>query len=162
MYSAIRLVGFLTALAGVAPLAAPAAAQPFPARLVRFVVPQTPGGATDVFARKIGQLLSERWGQPIVIENRAGAGGVLGTDAVAKSAADGYTLLVTYAGSQAINASLYPKIPFDSVGGFSNGRNACRHALHSHRQSKASSPNPRGIHCACEGQAGHLDLRVLR
>jgi tripartite-type tricarboxylate transporter receptor subunit TctC len=82
------------------------------------VVPQTPGGATDVFARKIGQLLSERWGQPIVIENRAGAGGVLGTDSVAKSAPDGYTLLVTYAGSQAINASLYPKIPFDSVGDF--------------------------------------------
>jgi tripartite-type tricarboxylate transporter receptor subunit TctC len=71
-----------------------------------------------VFARKIGQLLSERWGQPIVIENRAGAGGVLGTDSVAKSAPDGYTLLVTYAGSQAINASLYPKIPFDSVADF--------------------------------------------
>jgi tripartite-type tricarboxylate transporter receptor subunit TctC len=118
MHSAIRLVGFLTALGAVGPLAAPAAAQPFPARLVRFVVPQAPGGATDVFARKIGQLLSERWGQPIVIENRAGAGGVLGTDAVAKSAPDGYTLLVTYAGSQAINASLYPKIPFDSVGDF--------------------------------------------
>lgn len=118
MHSAIRLVGFLTALGAVGPLAAPAAAQPFPARLVRFVVPQTPGGATDVFARKIGQMLSERWGQPIVIENRAGAGGVLGTDSVAKSAPDGYTLLVTYAGSQAINASLYPRIPFDSVGDF--------------------------------------------
>ena len=118
MYSALRLIGLITALAGVAPLAAPATAQPFPARLVRFVVPQTPGGATDVFARKIGQALSERWGQPVVIENRAGAGGVLGTDSVAKSAPDGYTLLVTYAGSQAINPSLYPKIPFDSVGDF--------------------------------------------
>jgi tripartite-type tricarboxylate transporter receptor subunit TctC len=118
MYSAIRLIGFITALGAVGPLAAPATAQPFPARLVRIVVPQTPGGATDVFARKIGQLLSERWGQPIVIENRAGAGGVLGTDAVAKSAPDGYTLLVTYAGSQAINPSLYPKIPFDSVTDF--------------------------------------------
>jgi tripartite-type tricarboxylate transporter receptor subunit TctC len=118
MHPAIRLVGFLAALGAVAPLAAPATAQPFPAKLVRFVVPQAPGGATDVFARKIGQVLSERWGQPIIIENRAGAGGVLGTDAVAKSAPDGYTLLVTYAGSQAINPSLYPKIPFDSVGDF--------------------------------------------
>jgi tripartite-type tricarboxylate transporter receptor subunit TctC len=118
MYSALRLIGFITALAAVGPLAAPATAQPFPSRLVKIVVPQAPGGATDVFARKIGQLLSERWGQPIVIENRAGAGGVLGTDAVAKSAPDGYTLLVTYAGSQAINASLYPKIPFDSVADF--------------------------------------------
>jgi tripartite-type tricarboxylate transporter receptor subunit TctC len=118
MHLALRLIGFIAALAGVASLAAPATAQPFPARLVKIVVPQAPGGATDVFARKIGQLLSERWGQPIVIENRAGAGGVLGTDGVAKSAPDGYTLLVTYAGSQAINPSLYPKIPFDSVGDF--------------------------------------------
>ena len=118
MHSAIRLVGFLTALGAVGPLAAPAAAQPFPAKLVKIVVPQAPGGATDVFARKIGQVLSERWGQSIIIENRAGAGGVLGTDSVAKSAPDGYTLLVTYAGSQAINPSLYPRIPFDSVGDF--------------------------------------------
>lgn len=118
MMHAVRLVGLIAALAGVAPLAAPAIAEPFPTRLVKIVVPQTPGGATDVFARKIGQILSDRWGQPIVIENRAGAGGVLGTDSVAKSAPDGYTLLVTYAGSQAINASLYPKIPFDSVADF--------------------------------------------
>src|ERR1019366_560405 len=118
MHPAIRLIGLIATLGWVGPLAVPAAAQPFPAKLVKFVVPQTPGGATDVFARKMGQLLSERWGQPIVIENRAGAGGVLGTDTVAKSAPDGYTLLVTYAGSQAINASLYPKIPFDSVGDF--------------------------------------------
>jgi tripartite-type tricarboxylate transporter receptor subunit TctC len=82
------------------------------------VVPQAPGGATDVFARKMGQVLSERWGQPVVIENRAGAGGVVGTDVVAKSPPDGYTLLVTYAGSQAINPSLYPKIPFDTIKDF--------------------------------------------
>jgi tripartite-type tricarboxylate transporter receptor subunit TctC len=100
------------------PFASPAAAQQYPAKVVKLVVPQTPGGATDVFARKIGQALSEKWGQPVVIENRAGAGGVVGTDVVAKSAPDGYTLLVTYAGSQAINPSLYPKIPFDSVKDF--------------------------------------------
>src|ERR1044072_7112923 len=97
--------------------ATPAAAQ-YPSRTVKLIVPQTPGGATDVFGRKIGQLLSDRWGQPVVIENRAGAGGVVGTDAVAKAAPDGYTLLVTYAGSQAINPALYPKIPFDSVKDF--------------------------------------------
>jgi len=116
MNTATRLAGL--ALAGLMSLPAPAAAQPYPARLVKLVVPQTPGGATDVFARKIGQLLSEKWGQPVVIENRAGAGGVVGTDVVAKSTPDGYTLLVTYAGSQAINPSLYPKIPFDSVNDF--------------------------------------------
>lgn len=98
--------------------APPATAQQYPAKVVKLIVPQTPGGATDVFARKIGQALSEKWGQAVVVENRAGAGGVIGTDVVAKSAPDGYTLLVTYAGSQAINASLYPKIPFDSVKDF--------------------------------------------
>ena len=116
MYRIKRLAG--VALACLTLFGAPAAAQQFPARVVKLVVPQTPGGATDVFARKIGQLLSERWGQPVVIENRAGAGGVVGTDVVAKSAPDGYTLLVTYAGSQAINASLYPKLPFDTVKDF--------------------------------------------
>jgi len=78
--------------------------------VVKFLVPQAAGGATDVFARKLAQMLSERWGQPIIVENRAGAAGVLGTDVVAKSAADGYTLLVTYAGSQAVNPSLYPNL----------------------------------------------------
>ena len=95
-----------------------AAAQDYPSRVVRFIVPQTPGGATDVFARAVGQRLAERWGRSVVVENRAGAGGTLGTDVVAKSSADGYTLLVTYAGSQAINQSLYPKLSFDSVKDF--------------------------------------------
>jgi tripartite-type tricarboxylate transporter receptor subunit TctC len=118
MHPLIRLVGFITALTWTGLSVAPTMAQPFPAKLVKLVVPQTPGGATDVFARKIGQALSEKWGQPVVIENRAGAGGVVGTDVVAKSPPDGYTLLVTYAGSQAINPSLYPKIPFDSIKDF--------------------------------------------
>ena len=111
------LAGALATVVCLALSTPPAAAQ-YPSRTVKLIVPQTPGGATDVFARKIGQLLSEKWGQPVVIENRAGAGGVVGTDAVAKSSADGYTLLVTYAGSQAINPALYPKIPFDSVKDF--------------------------------------------
>jgi len=110
------LAAFVAALC-VVPFA-PVAAQQFPSRTVKFVVPQTPGGATDVFARKFAQALSEKWGQPVIVENRAGAGGVVGTDAVAKSAPDGHTLLVTYAGSQAINPSLYSKIPFDSVKDF--------------------------------------------
>ena len=118
MHRARWLAGLVSAFILSSVLVTPAAAQPYPSRIVKLIVPQTPGGATDVFARKIGQLLSEKWGQPVVIENRAGAGGVVGTDVVAKSAPDGYTLLVTYAGSQAINPSLYPKIPFDSVKDF--------------------------------------------
>jgi tripartite-type tricarboxylate transporter receptor subunit TctC len=95
-----------------------AQAQDYPSKIVRIVVPQTAGGGTDTFARAIGQKLSERWGQPVVIENKAGAGGVVGTDYVAKAPADGYTLLVTYEGSQAINQSLYEKLPFDSLKDF--------------------------------------------
>jgi tripartite-type tricarboxylate transporter receptor subunit TctC len=113
---AAKLLGFTLAFLSL--FVAPAVAQQFPSKVVKLVVPQTPGGATDVFARKFGQALSEKWGQPVIVENRAGAGGVVGTDVVAKSAPDGYTLLVTYAGSQAINASLYPKIPFDTVKDF--------------------------------------------
>ena len=118
MHRARWLTGIVSAVILSSVLVTPAAAQPYPSRVVKLIVPQTPGGATDVFARKIGQLLSEKWSQPVVIENRAGAGGVVGTDVVAKSAPDGYTLLVTYAGSQAINPSLYQKIPFDSVKDF--------------------------------------------
>src|SRR4051794_24984506 len=93
-------------------------AEDFPTKLVRIVVPQTAGGATDTFARTIGQKLSEHWKQPVVIENRAGAGGVIGTESVAKAPADGYTLLVTYEGSQAINPSLYENLPFDTIKDF--------------------------------------------
>ena len=118
MHPVTLLAGLAAAIVSLGLPATQAAAQQFPTKVVKLIVPQTPGGATDVFARKIGQLLSEKWGQPVVIENRAGAGGVVGTDAVAKAAPDCYTLLVTYAGSQAINASLYPKLPFDTIKDF--------------------------------------------
>ncbi len=90
----------------------------WPTRPVRLVVPQAAGGATDVFARYMAQRLSTVWGQPVVVDNRVGASGVVGTDIVAKSPADGYTLLLTYAGSQAVNQSLFSKLPFDSVKDF--------------------------------------------
>ncbi|MNP99606.1 Tripartite tricarboxylate transporter family receptor [compost metagenome] len=95
-----------------------AAAQSYPAKAVKIVVPQAPGGATDVFARHMAEKLGAAWGQPVVVENRAGAAGIIGTDSVAKAEPDGYTLLLTYAGSQAVNQSLYSKIPFDSVKDF--------------------------------------------
>ncbi len=94
-------------------------AQTFPTKPVRIVVPQTPGGASDALARIVGQKLSEKWGQPVVIENRAGAGGNIGMDAVAKAPSDGYTLLMSYVGSHAINVSIYKKLPFDPEADFS-------------------------------------------
>jgi tripartite-type tricarboxylate transporter receptor subunit TctC len=114
----IARLALLCALQACCSASAAYAADIYPSRLVKFLVPQAPGGATDVFARKLGQLLSERWGQPIIVENRAGAAGTIGTEAVARSAPDGYTLLITYAGSQAINPSLYPNLTFDSVKDF--------------------------------------------
>lgn len=95
-----------------------AAAQSYPTKAVKIVVPQAPGGATDVFARHMAEKLGAAWGQPVVVENRAGAAGIIGTDSVAKAEPDGYTLLLTYAGSQAVNQSLYSRIPFDSVKDF--------------------------------------------
>ena len=108
----------IASIALAASFTAAAAADTFPSKPVKLIVPQAPGGATDVFARYVGQKLSAKWGQPVVVENKAGAAGVLGTDIVAKSAPDGYTLLVTYAGSQAVNQSLYANLPFDSVKDF--------------------------------------------
>ena len=94
-------------------VAGTAAAQTFPTKPVKIIVPQTPGGASDALARIVGQKLSERWGQPVVVENRPGAGGNIGMEAVAKSPADGYTLLMSYVGTHAINGALYKKLPFD-------------------------------------------------
>lgn len=101
------------AAAALASLTAPARAQTFPGRGVKIIVPQTPGGASDTLARIVGQRLAELWKQPVVIENRPGAGGNIGMEAVARSPADGLTLLMSYVGTHAINGSLYRNLPFD-------------------------------------------------
>ena len=110
-----RLSIALVALA--ASWAAPAWAQSWPSKPVRIVVPFAPGGSTDVVARMVGQKLSVLWGQPVVIENRAGAGGNVGADVVAKAPADGYTLLMA-SGSITINPHIYKSMPFDTAKDF--------------------------------------------
>ena len=85
----------------------------WPNKPVRMIVPFAPGGSTDVVARMVGQRLSVMWGQPVVVENRAGAGGNVGADVVAKATGDGYTLLMA-SGSVTINPALYRKMPFDT------------------------------------------------
>lgn len=102
----------LIVLAAVA-LAAGAHGQDFPSRPVKIIVPQTTGGASDTLARIIGLELGKKWNQPVVIENRAGAGGNVGMEVVANAPADGYTLLMSYVGTHAINGALYKKLPFD-------------------------------------------------
>jgi len=100
-------------LLALAALSTAAQGQDFPNRPVKLLVPQTPGGASDVLARIVAQKLSEKWGQPVVVENRAGAGGNIGMENVATSPPDGYTLLMSYVGTHAINGSLYKKLSFD-------------------------------------------------
>jgi tripartite-type tricarboxylate transporter receptor subunit TctC len=90
----------------------------YPNKPIRLVVPFTPGGSTDILARAIGQKLTEAWGQPVVIDNVPGAGGSIGADKVAKSSADGYTLLMGHIGTLAVNPSLYPNLPYDPVKSF--------------------------------------------
>jgi len=85
----------------------------YPSRPVRFVVPYPPGGGTDVIARIAQTRIAESLGQQVIIENRGGAGGSIGSDVVAKSAADGYTVLFTLS-SHTINAAIYPKLPFNT------------------------------------------------
>lgn len=82
---------------------------------IRVVVPQTTGGASDALARVMAQEISKRWNASIVVENRAGAGGVIGSDLVAKSAPDGATWLMSYSGTHSINPSLYKSMPFDTL-----------------------------------------------
>lgn len=108
-------------LAGAAALgfaAPPVLAQKFPEKTVRIVVPFTPGGGTDVFARLLGQRLSEVYGQPFIVDNRPGAGSTIGSEFVARAPADGYTLLMTSA-SFSFTPGLYPKLRYDSLKDFS-------------------------------------------
>src|SRR5262245_29307696 len=100
---------FLSGLAGVGP----AAAQDYPNRPITLVVPFPPGGSTTIVARIIADKLAESLGQQIVVDNRGGAGGTIGTKAVSKAAPDGYTIVLGYTGTLAIGPTLYPTAGYD-------------------------------------------------
>jgi tripartite-type tricarboxylate transporter receptor subunit TctC len=103
-----------TLLLTAAVAAVPALAQGYPARPVRIVVPFAPGGATDIVTRIVAQRLTDAWGQTVVVDNRAGAGGNIGADIVAKAVADGYTVLMTSGSIVTANPHMYRKMPFDA------------------------------------------------
>ena len=105
---------FLVTLAGTLP----ALAQEYPRRAIRLIVPFAPGGGNDTVARVIAQSAGASLGQPMVVDNRAGAGGILGAELAAKSPADGYTLFLGGVGSHAVNPNLHPKLPYDPVKDF--------------------------------------------
>ena len=122
---AMRACPFMLCMALAAGLAGPVRAQapvqgpaqgggqPYPTRPVRIIVPSTPGGAIDMNARIVGAKLQEYWGQSVVVENRPGAAMIIGTEAVAKAAPDGYTLLVAHDGAMAMNTALYKTLAYD-------------------------------------------------
>ncbi len=104
--------------AAMAQTASTGSGQAYPARVVRIVVAFPPGGAVDALARTLAQKMTEAWGQSVIVENRPGAGGTIGTDTVAKAPADGYTLTAGAVSTHAINAGLYKKLPYDPVKDF--------------------------------------------
>ena len=104
-------------MAGVAWCAVPVQAQQYPVKPIRIVVGYSPGGGTDVLARVLGRKLTESWGQSVVVDNRVGAGGIVGSEVVAKSPPDGYTLM-NIPSTHAINPGLFRKLPYDSIRDF--------------------------------------------
>jgi tripartite-type tricarboxylate transporter receptor subunit TctC len=112
MYRSAVIAGALAAHAALA------SAQTYPARPVRIMVPFSPGGASDTAARIVGAKLAERWGQQIVVENRPGAGGTIGTELAAKAQPDGYSLLMGSSTELAVNPHLYSKLAYDTVRDF--------------------------------------------
>jgi tripartite-type tricarboxylate transporter receptor subunit TctC len=103
----------LAALALVGAFSAPAAAQDYPSRAINIIVPLAPGGGTDLLARVLAEKLREKFGQPVTVENRSGAAGNIGADAVYKAAPDGYTLLFTQPAPLVVNEAMYAKLTFE-------------------------------------------------
>lgn len=109
--------GALLGLAAVFLCAAPAQAA-YPVKAIRIIVAYTPAGTTDILARALGQKLTEAWSQPVIVDNRPGANGTIGTELAAKAPADGYTLLMATAATHAINPTLYPNLRYDAIKDF--------------------------------------------
>jgi len=109
-------IGGSLLLCGLPPLAC--GAQEYPSRPIRYIVPFAPGGPTDIMSRAIAEKVAAAWGQPVVVDNRGGAGGGLGAEAVARAAPDGYTVMIGHVGTHAINLALYKKVNYDPIRDF--------------------------------------------
>jgi tripartite-type tricarboxylate transporter receptor subunit TctC len=116
--SNLRRTVLLALASSAMALCGSASAQAYPSKPIKMIVPYAAGGSTDLTARLIAKSLSARLGQPVIVDNRAGAGGSIGHDAVAKSAADGYTLLFSAAGPLTVTPHTYPKLAYDPVNSF--------------------------------------------
>src|SRR3954462_12178867 len=137
-----------------------ALAQSYPNKPIRLIVPYAAGGTSDILARQIGPKLTEAWGQPVVVENKTGANGNVGADFVAKSAPDGYTLLLTDLGGLVISASVYPQLPFNPSKDFTPVVmvSYSPHVLAVHPSVKAS--NVKELVALAKAQPGKLNFAV--
>lgn len=164
----------LAAAAALALLPLAASGQDYPSRPVKLVVPFGPGTTTDIIARVVGEALARPLGQPVVVENKAGAGGNIGSDLVAKSPADGYTLLMGTVGTHAINPGLYRKMPYDALKDFAPlafaGYTptllvvAANSPLKTLKDLQAQAAKPGGVSFASAGNgtSGHLAGELLK
>ena len=135
--------------------------RPYPTKPIRIVVPFPAGGTTDILARAVAQKLTETLGQPVVVDNRPGAGGNIGAELVAKAPPDGYTLLMGTVGTHAINASLYAKMPYDHVKDFVPVILVAGVPERARRQSVAARELGAGADRLREGESGQAQLRVV-
>ena len=149
----------IAAFCGLLFVALAAQAQPFPSKAVRLVVPFPAGGSTDIISRTLGQKLSEMWGQPVVIDNRPGGSTIIGTDVVAKSAPNGYTLLVTTT-PFTIVPSLIDKLPYDPAKDFEPITLINTTPLVAGRQPERAGEIDPGTDRARQGQARCAQFRL--
>ncbi len=157
----MKRASLMLAAAIAAFTSASASAQTYPNQPIRIVVPFAAGGAVDIVARVVGQKMSESLGQPVVIENKPGAGGNLAADTVARAAPDGYTMLLTTNG-HAISPSLYSTLPFDAVKDFIPVTQLIESAAAAGCVQQARSQFAQGSDRAGEAEAGRAELWVDR
>jgi tripartite-type tricarboxylate transporter receptor subunit TctC len=161
--------------AAMCALSAPVQAQSYPSKPIRLIVPFPPGGSTDIIGRIVGQKLGERLGQSIVVDNRGGAGGTLGTDLAAKAAADGYTLVIGTTSTHAVAAGAYAKLPYDPVKDFAPitlvgvtpyllvvNRNVAAKTLPEFVALAQAQPGKLNYGSAGNGTTTHLAMEMLR
>lgn len=150
-------------------------AQPYPAKPIRVIVPFPAGGNADILARILGQKMTESWGQPIIVDNRAGAAGIIGAQAAAKAPPDGYTLFMGTTGTQTTNPAVYAKLPYDPLRDFAPVSNfaGSPYVLVVHPSLPVKSPGeliafakarPGALHYASfgAGSSAHLTGEMLR
>ena len=158
------LLAALTSVAvlSVATGAAAQTADDYPNRPIRIIVPQAAGSGIDLQARMLAQKMSELWGQQGVVENRPGANAIIGIDAVAKAAPDGYTLVYAPVSAVTTNAFIYKKLPYDPVRDFAPITQTVANPLGAGRQSRLRDQVDQGSGRARQGQPRPAQLRLVR